>query len=218
MAHRTRIKICGITTPYIAYEAAYLGVDAVGFVFYPPSPRAVTVPQAQAMKAVLPPFVMAIGLFVNADPAWIRSVVEQVGLHGVQLHGDETPEYCEALGLPYIKAVPMGDAVENTVEQYATTFQRATGLLLDSHQRGHVGGSGQGFNWQLVPPNPSKPLIVAGGLNSHSVSEAICRIRPWGVDVSSGVERTKGIKDIHLIAAFIQAVRDGDQQRDNSSF
>ena len=206
---RTRVKICGITRPEDGLAAARLGAAAIGLVFYPESSRAIDVPTARRIIAVLPPFVTVVGLFVNAKPTAVRAILQQVPLGMLQFHGQEDPDYCNCFGLPYIKAVPMGAGV--AVGDYDHCFAAAAGLLLDSHGGATpVGGSGQCFDWTMITDTITKPLILAGGLNPHNVVEAIRQVRPWAVDVSSGVESAKGIKDIALLRAFMQAVGQGD--------
>jgi phosphoribosylanthranilate isomerase len=206
---RTRVKICGITRPADGLAAARLGTDAIGLVFYPGSSRAVDVPTARRIIAVLPPFVTVVGLFVDAGPAAVRAILQQVPLGMLQFHGQEDPDYCNSFGLPYIKAVPMGAGV--AVGDYDSRFAAAAGLLLDSHGGATpVGGSGQRFDWTMIADTMTKPLILAGGLNPYNVAEAIQQVRPWAVDVSSGVESARGIKDPALLRAFTQAVEEGD--------
>ena len=206
---RTRVKICGITRPEDGLAAAQLGADAIGLVFYPKSSRAVDVPTARRIVAVLPPFVTVVGLFVDAEPATVQAILRQVPLDLLQFHGQEDPDYCNAFGRPYIKAVPRGAGV--AVADYERRFAAAAGLLLDSHGGATpVGGSGQKFDWTLIPTGVVKPIILAGGLDPSVVGEAIRQVRPWAVDVSSGVESAKGIKDIALLRAFMQAVEQGD--------
>lgn len=204
---RTRIKICGITRLEDGLAAAHLGADAIGLVFYAGSRRAIDITTARQVVRALPPFVTAVGLFVNADPDMVRQVLRQIPLGLLQFHGDEDPVYCASFGLPFIKAVPMGASAD--VEAFGYRFETAAGLLLDSHGGPKTGGSGQCFDWGLIPPTRSKPLILAGGLNPDNVTQAIKQIRPFGVDVSSGVESAKGIKDAGLMAAFIQSVERG---------
>ncbi|MFO1431109.1 MAG: phosphoribosylanthranilate isomerase [Candidatus Competibacteraceae bacterium] len=206
---RTRVKICGITRPEDGLVAARLGADAIGLVFYPQSSRAVDVPTARRIIAALPPFVTVVGLFVDAEPAAVRAILRQVPLGMLQFHGWEDPDYCSAFGIPYIKAVPMGASVD--VGAYDRRFAAAAGLLLDSHGGAiPVGGSGRRFDWAKIPREMVKPIILAGGLDSSSVVEAIRQVRPWAIDVSSGVESAKGIKDTALLRAFMQAVAQGD--------
>ena len=208
---RTRVKICGITRPEDGLTAARLGVDAIGLVFYPPSSRAVEVPTARQIVVAMPPFITLVGLFVNADPLRVRDILCQIPLGLLQFHGQEEPSYCASFGIPFIKAVPMGAGV--AIKDYERRFATASGLLLDSHGAATpVGGSGQCFDWTAIPADVAKPLILAGGLDPHNVAEAIQRIRPWAVDVSSGVESARGIKDSRLMRTFMQAVEEGDSR------
>ena len=203
---RTRVKICGITRPEDGVAAAQLGADAIGLVFYPPSPRFVDVETARRIVAALPPFVTVVGLFMNAEPVAVQRVIDRVPLHLLQFHGDEDPDYCASFGLPYLKAVPMGANAD--VLDYERRFATTAGLLLDSHGGDQMGGSGQGFDWTRIPAERRKPLILAGGLHPDSVAEAIRQVRPYAVDVSSGVESAKGIKDAELMRAFLRGVYD----------
>lgn len=204
---RTRAKICGITRVEDARIAVASGADAIGLVFYAKSPRHVSIETAAEIVASLPPFVDAVGLFVDADPAEIDRVLNQVRLDLLQFHGDETPACCEAFAMPYIKALRVRQEVN--LLQYATDFASARALLLDAYQEGVAGGTGQTFDWDLIPQNLPKPVILAGGLTPHNVGEAIRRVRPYAVDVSGGVEREKGIKDADKMAAFMRGVLDG---------
>jgi phosphoribosylanthranilate isomerase len=206
---RTRVKICGISRPEDGLAAAGLGVDAIGLVFYAPSPRCVDIVAAKRIIGALPPFVTAVGLFVNATTAEVQRVLRQVPLGMLQFHGDEEADYCASFGLPFLKAVPMGSA-EADIEAYARRFTAAAGLLLDSHGEGRTGGSGQGFAWERIPINLIKPIILAGGLNPVNVAEAVRRVQPYGIDVSSGVESAKGIKDRGLIEALMWGVKKGE--------
>lgn len=205
--HRTRIKICGITRPEHAQAAAALGADALGLVFYPPSPRFLGWDQARQVAVAIPAFVSVVGLFVNAEPATVREVLAEVPLQLLQFHGEEDEGYCRAFGLPYIKAarvVPELDLVE-----YALRFPSAQALLLDAYVEGY-GGRGRTFDWSLIPARLPKPVILSGGLDPQNVVHAVRAVRPWAVDVSSGVESAKGIKDEQKIAAFIAGVRHGE--------
>lgn len=203
---RARVKICGITRPEDGMTAAGLGVDAIGLVFHRPSPRYVDMDAARRIVAALPPFVAVVGLFMNAEPAVIQAVLSEVPLSLLQFHGDETPDYCAAFGLPYLKAVPMGAGADPL--DYERRFATAAGLLLDSHGGNKMGGTGQGFDWTRIPANRRKPLILAGGLHPGNVAAAIRQVRPYAVDVSSGVETAKGIKDAELMHAFLRGVYD----------
>lgn len=201
---RTRVKICGITRAEDASAAIQHGCDAIGLVFYEPSPRYVTPATARSIAAGLPPFVSAVGLFVDADAEYVREVLSQVRLDLLQFHGDETPEYCRQFGVPYLKAVRVRP--ETNLLQYAAAYADAKALLLDAYMPGTPGGTGTTFDWALIPRDFPKPIILAGGLDAGNVSEAIRQCRPYAVDVSGGVERQKGIKDAEKIAAFMRGV------------
>lgn len=202
---KTRIKICGITRVEDALAAARLGADAIGLVFYPGSPRAVTPARAREIIDVLPPFVVPVGLFVNADAATVRETVAAAPVQLLQFHGDETPGYCADFGLPFMRALRVRAGTD--LLQYAREFHAARGLLLDAWVDGVHGGTGAVFDWSLIPPDLPMPVILSGGLNPDNVEQAVRRVRPWAVDVSSGVESTKGIKDAAKIEAFINGVR-----------
>lgn len=201
---RTRIKICGITRPEDGAEAARLGADAIGLVFYGASPRCVTPAQACAVLAALPPFVTSVGLFVDAAVDAVRDVLTQVPLDLLQFHGDESPEYCASFGRPFIKVVRMREGVDLAAE--VQRYADARGLLLDTYRPDTPGGTGTAFDWGLVPHWLAKPIILAGGLDAGNVAEAVRRVRPYGVDVSGGVEQSKGIKSAEKMAAFIRGV------------
>ena len=200
-----RIKICGITRAEDARACARLGADAIGLVFHSASPRVVNVAQAQAILAALPPFVTSVGLFVNASVAEIEAVLAQLPLDLLQFHGEESPQFCRGFNRPYLKAVQVKPGLD--LVQYASHFSDAKGLLLDAHVAGLAGGSGTLFDWKLIPAQLPLPIVLAGGLNPANVAEAVRCVRPAAVDVSSGVETAKGIKDAAKIAAFIQGVR-----------
>ena len=201
----TRVKICGITRVEDGLACAQLGADAIGLVFYAPSPRHVSVAQARAIMAALPPFITTVGLFVDADPAEVSAVLTQLPLDLLQFHGDESPEYCQGFARPYLKAMRVKPGVD--LVQYAAQYAQAKGLLLDAHVEGVAGGTGQSFDWNLIPAHLPLPVVLSGGLHPANVTEAIKRVQPAAVDVSSGVEATKGIKDAAKIAAFMQGVR-----------
>jgi phosphoribosylanthranilate isomerase len=201
---RTRVKICGITRVEDALSAVNAGADAIGLVFYAPSPRAVSIAQAQQIVAALPPFISVVGLFVNAPQTEIESVLSKVRLDILQYHGDETVHDCEQINLPYYKAIRV--KADTNLLQYEAEFKSAKALLLDTFSEAAVGGTGQVFDWNLIPKNMTKPVILAGGLTADNVADAIQQVRPYAVDVSGGVEATKGIKDAAKIAAFMQAV------------
>jgi len=200
----TRIKICGITRPEDGLLAANAGADAIGLVFYPKSPRAVTIEQAQAICAALPPFVSVVALFVDAEHFEIEDVLADVPVDLLQFHGSETPAQCQAFKKPYIKAIRMKDDADLTdaVEQYST----ACGLLVDTYNPNEAGGTGEVFDWDRVPDGLDTPIILAGGLEPANVAAAIQQMNPYAVDVSSGVEISKGIKDAEKIRAFVTAV------------
>ena len=207
---RVRIKICGITRPEDARIAAALGADAVGLVFYPDSPRYVTIEQARSITDALPPFVCKTGLFVNADEDTIRGVLDRVNLDLLQFHGEEDRQMCERYSKPYIKAVRMQATTDLT--RLAAEYQSAGALLLDSFVEGLRGGTGRTFDWSLVSGDTGMPLILAGGLTAENVADAIRRVSPYGVDVSGGVESDKGIKDAGKMAEFINEVRYAENQ------
>jgi len=198
---RVRVKICGITRIEDGLAAAAAGADAIGLVFAD-SPRRVLPDQARAIVAVLPPFIKVVGLFVNAPAALVREVLSQVPLDLLQFHGAETPEDCRRYGRPYIKAIRMASGVDVVTE--AGRYTDAGGILLDAYDPQAAGGTGTTFDWMRVPHNVGKPVILAGGLTPENVAEAIRVVRPYAVDVSSGVELGKGIKDAAKIAAFIR--------------
>lgn len=201
----TRVKICGITRAEDALAVAASGADALGLVFYDPSPRNVSFDQARAIVDVLPPFITVVGLFVDADPERVRAALATLPLDLLQFHGNEKPEYCRAFSHPYLKAVRVKAGVD--LVQYASLYGDARGLLLDAHVEGIAGGTGESFDWSLIPDGLQCPVVLSGGLSPANVGEAIRRVRPAAVDVSSGVESAKGIKDAAKIAAFMQGVR-----------
>lgn len=205
---RTRIKICGIREPAHAKVAAEAGADAIGLVFFAKSPRHVTPGEARAIAAGLPPFVMAVGLFVDAGEDEIRRTLDEVPLGLIQFHGGESPEFCERFGVPYLRAVPMGEGID--LLEYARRFHRARALLLDAHAPGEPGGTGRTFDWARIPRELPLPLILSGGLNATNVAAAVREVRPWAVDVSSGVEAERGRKDPAKIVEFIRSVRRED--------
>lgn len=211
MVGRTRVKICGITRPEDGLRAAGAGADAIGLVFYPRSPRAVSVEQARAVTAALPPFVTVVGLFVNAAPAEVAAVVDQVPVDLLQFHGDEAPEDCAGFGRPYIKALRMREDLDLQAE--ADRYREAAGLLLDTYRPGVPGGTGHSFDWTRLPGDLGTPLILAGGLGPHNVYQAIRQAGPFAVDVSSGVEAAKGVKDAGKLTAFMGEVYRADAER-----
>ena len=204
---RTRVKVCGITRPADARAAAEAGADAIGLVFYPASPRYLSAERALEIRDALPPFVQAVALFVNPDAPQVAQVIGRVKPALLQFHGEETPQFCAQFGVPYVKACRMRDGVDTL--EYLRPFSAAAAWLFDSYVA-EYGGVGERFDWSLVPARPKRPVILSGGLARDNVGEAIRRVRPWGVDVSSGVESAKGIKDAAKVAAFIAEVRNAD--------
>ncbi|MBT4493797.1 MAG: phosphoribosylanthranilate isomerase [Gammaproteobacteria bacterium] len=204
---RTRIKICGITRGDDAAAAAACGVDAIGFNFYPGSARYVDPEDAMEIRRHLPAFVTCIGLFVDADSHEVAKISELLSLDLLQFHGNEGPDYCDAFNRPYIKAISAISGQEICIQ--SDRFPRASGVLLDTPSAGQFGGSGKIFDWEVVP-ELSMPVILAGGLNAENVGMAIRQVKPWAVDVSGGVESSKGIKDARLMEEFVEAVRDAD--------
>ncbi len=201
---RTRIKICGITRPEDGVAAADAGADAIGLVFYEPSPRAVDPEQAKAIVAALPAFVTTVGLFVDAEAEWVRQVLKQVRVDCLQFHGCEDARYCEQFDQPYIKAVRMQAATN--VQQAGKDYNKAQALLLDTYSKDVAGGTGQQFDWSRVPDKCTKPIILAGGLTPENIVQAIEQARPYAVDVSGGVESAKGIKDHDKMREFVKEV------------
>ncbi len=202
MRARVRTKICGITRRDDALMAIEAGADAIGLVFYEPSPRNVTLEQARQIVSALPAFVSTTALFVNATPDFIRQVVAQVGVDLLQFHGEESPAECDAYARPYIKAVAM-QAQTNLVE-IAERYRNARALLLDTYKPGVPGGTGESFNWQWVTPLVDKPLILAGGLTPSNVAQAVEQTGVYAVDVSGGVEASKGLKCAEKVQQFIR--------------
>jgi len=205
---RTRIKICGLTRHEDVEAAVEAGADAIGLVFYPPSPRFVSFELAAELASRVPPFVSTVGLFVNAEPAFVSEALARVPLQMLQFHGDESEADCARFGRSWIKAVRMRTGVD--LLEFSACHRGASGLLLDAFVEGY-GGGGKQFDWSLIPEGGlDRPLILSGGLDPENVAEAVRRVRPWAVDVSSGVESGKGIKDAARIAAFIAGVRHSD--------
>lgn len=207
MTRRTRIKICGLTREADVDAAVRAGADAVGFVFYHRSPRAVGVERAAALAARLPPFVTPVGLFVNASRGEIEAACAAVPSLVLQFHGDEAPAQCGAAGRPYIRAARMSPELD--LLDFLARFSEAAALLLDAHVEGY-GGGGKVFDWSLIPADVPRPLVLSGGLTPSNVIDGILRVRPWAVDVSSGVESAKGIKDADAICRFCEAVHEAD--------
>lgn len=211
---RTRVKICGITRVEDAQVAAQAGADAIGLVFYPASPRCVDVPQARAICRVVPPFVSVVGLFVNSPREAVDAILEAVPIDVLQFHGSEPAAYCAAFSRPYIKAI--GVQADVDPQALMKVHPHASGFLLDAYQPDIHGGGGVSFDWSQVPASRDRPLILAGGLTPENVAGAIERLRPFAVDVSSGVEQRKGIKSAAKIQAFMRGVERGDASRARS--
>ena len=211
MQIRTRIKICGITQVKDALHAADCGADSIGLVFHPPSPRFIDLADALKIRRAVPPFVTVTALFLNESEAWVNEVVQEFRPDCLQFHGTESAEFCEASGLPYIKSIPMGSIEDPGA--YALLHKKAQGFLLDSNASGRQGGSGDTFDWSKIPPAFEHRLILAGGINPLNVADAICQVRPWAVDVSTGVEASRGIKSSDLIDRFFEEVKRGDANR-----
>jgi len=204
---RTRVKICGITRSEDLRAAASAGADAIGLVFYPPSPRCLSLDWARQLAGEAPPFVSTVALFVNPPAAQVYEVIERVRPSMLQFHGEEAPVFCAQFGVPWIKACRVRPNVD--LLEYLRPFSGAAGWLLDSHVE-EYGGVGESFDWSLVPAECGRPIILSGGLTRENVGDAVRRVRPWAVDVSSGVESAKGIKDAGRIAAFVAEVRNAD--------
>ncbi|ABA57527.1 phosphoribosylanthranilate isomerase [Nitrosococcus oceani ATCC 19707] len=201
---RTRVKFCGITRREDAIQAIRLGADAIGLVFYPESPRAVSPQQAYQIVRELPPFVTVVGLFVNAASCYLQQILDKVPIDILQFHGEESPEECGYYGRSYIKAIRMAEGVD--LPSLARSYESASALLLDAYQAGVPGGTGRAFDWRRIPKNFSKAVILAGGLTPENIAQAVRQVRPYAVDVSGGVERIKGVKDAAKMAAFMRGV------------
>ena len=206
---KTRVKICGITREQDAAAAVEHGADALGFVFYEPSPRHVSITQAASICRDLPPFVTTVALFVDADDGTIARVVDEVGVDLLQFHGDESPDFCARHRRPWIRAVRVRPGVDLLAAQ--REFGAARGLLLDAYRPGVPGGTGASFDWGSIPSEMAPRIVLAGGLDPGNVGHAVRSVRPYAVDVSGGVEAAKGIKDPDKIRAFIEEVRRAEQ-------
>ena len=205
----TRIKICGLTRPQDVDAAVAAGADAIGLVFYPASPRCIDLARAVELIRHVPPFVDIVGLFVNAAPTQVRAVLAAIPVHLLQFHGDEDDAYCRQFGHPFLKAVRVCPDID--LPGQIAAFPSAQAILLDAFVEGY-GGGGQAFDWTLVPSELPKPIILSGGLDANNVGDAIRRVHPAAVDVSSGVESGKGIKDAEKMRAFVMAVHRADMQ------
>lgn len=204
MTYRTRVKICGLTSVEDALVAVNYGVDAIGLVFYEPSPRYVEIDQACSIAKSMPAFVTKTALFVNPDKNYVEQVLAEVDIDLLQFHGDEDAEFCQQFSKPYIKAVRMQETTD--LEFLANEFKASSGLLLDAYVPGVPGGTGEKFSWEWIPESLNLPVILAGGLTADNVKQAIHTAKPWAVDVSGGVEASKGIKSEQKIKQFMQEV------------
>lgn len=204
MNPRTRVKICGITRPEDGIAAAELGVDAIGLVFYAKSPRYVSIEQANTICAALPGFVTVVSLFLNPDAEWVDEVLAETPVDLIQFHGAEPGDFCRSFNRPYIKALGMSNA---DLPALAADYADARGLLLDSHAMGEAGGSGKTFDWQAIPEAFRHRIMLAGGLNPDNIAAAICAVRPYAVDLSSGVESAPGIKDVARMTRLMNEVK-----------
>jgi phosphoribosylanthranilate isomerase len=203
----TRVKICGITREEDALAAAEAGADAIGLVFYAPSPRYISPERARRIVCALPPFVSSVGLFVDASAAEVRAILDQVPLSMLQFHGDEPDDFCWQFGRPYLKALRVRPG--DNLDELAARWPGASGILLDSYKPGVPGGTGETFDWSIIPSSRTWRLVLAGGLETSNVHAAVQQVAPWAVDVSGGVELSKGIKDSQKINAFIEEVKRG---------
>lgn len=209
---RTRVKICGITSTEDALNVCDAGADAIGLVFYDKSPRDVSIETAVSICKALPPFVTSVGLFLDASKQFVDSVLASVPLDLLQFHGSETPEYCASFNRPYIKAVGMKDIQSEhdfaaVIDNYTNLFTHAKGFLVDSHAAGKAGGTGETFDWHLIPVSYNRPIILAGGLNPENIADALKQVSVYGIDLSSGVESQPGIKDKHKIMKLMNEVK-----------
>lgn len=207
---RTRVKICGITSVSDGLAAARHGADAIGLIFYPPSPRLVTLERAREIAASLPAFVARVAVFVNPAAADVDAVIRACRPDLLQFHGEEAADFCRSFGVPYLRALRVRPGVD--LLESLSPFGDAAGWLLDAYRQELYGGTGEAFDWELIPRELARPLILSGGLDVENLGAAIRRVRPWAVDVSSGVEAAKGVKDERRIAAFMEAVRSADQK------
>lgn len=207
-SHRTRIKICGLRDPAMAAVAWEAGADAIGLVFHRASPRHVELPEASEIAEAAPAFVTVVGLFVDPPEQVVRDALRAVRLGALQFHGDESPAFCAQFGLPWIKAVRVGK--DTDLVEFGRVFRAASALLLDADVAGQHGGTGQSFDWSRAPRQLPRPVVLSGGLHPGNVGDGIAAVRPWAVDVSSGVERARGVKDAGLIRQFARSVRDAD--------
>jgi phosphoribosylanthranilate isomerase len=208
---RTRIKICGITRVEDAFQVVDAGADAIGLVFYDPSPRSVRIKQAREIAAAVPALVSVVALFVNPDKEYVQEVLNNVRIDLLQFHGDEENDFCSQFKTPFIKAIRVRQASD--VVASSLRFPNSVGILLDSYKPGIPGGTGESFDWSLIPKNHSNPIILAGGLTPENVASAINDVQPFAVDISGGVEASKGIKDAEKIKAFVSEIYDVDYSK-----
>ena len=213
-SHRTRIKICGIREPDDARFAAAAGADAIGLVFHRASPRYVTFDAAASIARAVPAFVTVVGLFVDPAPEDVRRALDTAPLTMLQFHGDETPAMCAQFGLPFLKALRVRPEID--LLQFSARYEDAAAILVDAYRPGVPGGTGETFDWGLIPAQRPGHLVLSGGLTPGNVGDAIERVRPWAVDVSSGVESAPGIKDHERIARFIAAARNADRRMEET--
>ena len=208
----TGIKICGLTSVENALGVASVGVDAIGLVFYSESPRNVGLEVARKIVTQLPPFISSVGLFVNPTRDQVLQTLQSVDLNLLQFHGDEEPDFCSGFRKPYIKAVRVTNDVD--LIKYSNMYVDASGLLLDAYSQGARGGTGETFDWDLIPSELEVPIVLAGGLKPNNVAAAINGVQPWAVDVSSGVEGIrKGLKELALVRDFVNEVKNADARR-----
>ncbi|MEM7303999.1 MAG: phosphoribosylanthranilate isomerase [Pseudomonadota bacterium] len=205
---KTKIKFCGMTQLDDLQAANELEIYAIGLVFYPPSPRVVKIETAKLLSSQCAPFITRVGLFMNQDARTIEQVLQEVDLDMLQFHGQEDEALCQSFGKPYLKSIAMGKGDDLSK---AHAYESATALLLDSNELGRPGGSGKVFDWEKIPDQINQPIILAGGLNPENVTEAICKVHPFAVDVSSGIESKKGVKDKNKMKNFVEAVRIADE-------
>ena len=209
MNKRTRVKICGISSAEMALEAVEQGADAIGLVFYPPSPRCVSIEQAADIVAALPAFVTAVGLFVNEQADEIKNIITETRINLLQFHGNECPDYCAGFDFPYIKALRMSDDID--LVKLKSDYSQAQSLLLDTYRAGVPGGTGEAFDWDRIPEELAGEIILAGGLDASNITRAIQTVKPYAVDVSGGVESAKGVKSPEKIRQFMQGVKVADR-------
>jgi phosphoribosylanthranilate isomerase len=208
MSGRTRVKICGITSVADGLAAARHGADAIGLIFYPRSPRLVTLERAREIAAGMPPFVARVAVFVNPAAGEVEAVIRACRPDLLQFHGEEAADFCRSFGVPYLRALRVRQGVD--LLESLSPYGDAAGWLLDAYRQELYGGTGEAFDWDLIPRGFARPLVLSGGLDADNVGTAIRHVRPWAVDVSSGVEAAKGVKDERRIAAFMEKVRSAD--------